>query len=282
MTKLIVNADDFGISESVNLGIVEACVEGIVTSTTIMANGNAFENAIKLHKERPDLDIGVHICLVGEEPLSNTASVPSLVDNRGFLLGSAQLFVKKYFRKQLNPSELEAEIEAQIKRVVDTGITVSHIDGHQHLHMLPGVLRIVLRLAKKYNIRAMRIPGESIRSSILNWRGKEMRLVEQLILNTFCLMAKKTIDVKTPDHFFGFFFGGQMNKLNLLAALKRIPVNGVSELMCHPGQSDDNGQYKHWNYNWEDELSALKDSEVIGFLRERNIELTTYRKVFGT
>src|SRR4051794_14595620 len=146
MLKLIVNADDLGLCEAVNEGIVQAHQNGIVTSASIMANGSAFDHAIRLCKLVPSLDLGVHLTLVEEEPLRQASTIPSLIDGGGRIHPDATIFAKKYVSGAIRLSEVWSELDAQIQKVVSRGVSVSHLDSHQHVHALPQILRIVREL----------------------------------------------------------------------------------------------------------------------------------------
>ena len=277
MLKLIVNADDFGISKSVNEGIVEAHLNGIVTSASIMANGRAFNHAVKLCYDNPSLDIGVHLSLVEENPVLAPEMIPSLVNSEGHFHQTSWAFAHKYLAKTLNLDEIENELDAQIMRVLDAGINISHVDGHQHLHMFPHIFDIVGKLCGKYEINSVRIPLERVRLFSKQSRGKKFRALEQIVLNYFCRKAKRKTILNTPDHFFGFFYGGQLDKSHLIDILGKLPEGGFSEIMCHPGKNHTPNPYDHWNYNWKDELDALTDDDVRGVINSRNIELASYK-----
>jgi hopanoid biosynthesis associated protein HpnK len=273
--RLIVNADDFGLSSAVNEGIVEAHRRGIVTSTSIMANGPAFEHAVELARATPTLDLGVHLTLTEEKPLSDPSRVTSLVDGDGRLHRHVSSFLRNRFGGRVRLDEVRLELDAQITRVFERGLPVSHLDGHQHVHMMPGVSGIVARLAEKHGIRAVRFPREAVRPYMLFDRGAAGRLLQQLVLNAFCTAAETT-GAAQPDHFVGFFHGGRLSKANLLQVLATLPRTGVCELMCHPGRPDPAGGYAHWHYRWQEELDALTDPEVAHWLRERRVELVSY------
>jgi len=278
MLKLIVNADDFGLSETVNEGILKAHEAGVLTSASIMANGAAFEHAVSICRRIPSLDVGIHLTLVEEEPVVKANQVRSLVDATGRLHRSAATFTRRYFAGKIRLQELQCELEAQICKVMSSGIAVSHLDAHQHLHMLPQVLEITTKLAKKYGIEAIRFPREAIRSYMFKGEGAVRRLLQLLVLTTFCHLGKNMTAVRT-DHFLGFFFGGKLNKDSLHQLIKSLPTNGSCELMCHPGCEDTMTRYAHWRYHWSSELAALTDSETAELLRQSGVTLISYRQL---
>ena len=157
--RLIVHADDFGMSEAVNLGILEAHERGIVTSTSIMATAPAFEHAVAVAKSRPSLDVGVHLTLTEQRPLIGAEAGASLVGPDGRFAPHLVQFAVRYLRGKVSLAEVRAELDAQIRRVRDAGIAVSHLDGHQHVHVLPGIAAIVADLAAAHGITAVRYPA---------------------------------------------------------------------------------------------------------------------------
>jgi chitin disaccharide deacetylase len=278
MYRLIVHADDFGLSERVNEGISQAHRHGIVTSTSLMPNGPAFAQAVKICRAVPTLDVGIHLTLVEEPSLLSAAAVPSLVGAAGRLHPHAKVFTKKYFRGQIRLREVRDELEAQIKRVMSQGVSVSHLDSHQHVHMLPDVLRITVELAKAYGIPAIRWPYERVQLYMLEGMRAVSRVCQLLVLNTFCRLGRQTIPLRT-DYFHGFFFGGHLHHHNLQQLLRSLPSTGTGELMCHPGVDDPETRYGHWGYHWSDELAALINPEIAELLRQKGVQLLSYRQL---
>lgn len=273
--KLIVHADDFGLTHSINKGIVDAHQNGILTSTSIMSNGSAFDEAIELALAVPTLDIGVHLTLVEESPLVSPAKIPSIVNNRGKLLTNAKEVYLRYLKKQLDMEHVRAEFEAQIVKIKSTGLPISHIDGHQHLHILPNIFSIVLELAKKHNIHAIRIPKEKIQRYMLRNLTNIRRVLELVVLNAYA--SAGSTDLNCPDAFVGFYYGGNLNYRNLESVITHLPKDGTCELMCHPGASSDDAKYSHWQYSWADELDALKCTGIREQLNRQGISLISYR-----
>jgi chitin disaccharide deacetylase len=276
--KLIVHADDFGLSEKINEGILHAHLHGILTSTSVMANGRAFEHALKICRSVPTLDVGVHLTLVEEPPVLPREKIPSLVNGEGRFHRHAMTFLRKYAAGRIRLAEVHRELEAQIKKVASYGISISHLDSHQHLHILPQILNITAELAQQYGIPAIRLPYETPRFYMLKSRKIFPRLPQLLGLNLFCQLGKKTIPLRTA-HFAGFFFGGNLQKKNLYKALEFLPATETCELMCHPGLEDEYDAHRHWRYHWAEELLALTDPEIAAFLSARGIRLISYREL---
>lgn len=275
--ELIVHADDFGLSDKVNEGILQAHLNGILTSTSIMANGKAFEGAVRIARANPTLDLGIHLTLIEEAPLLNANEVPTLLTPNGKFHRHAIQFTQRYMLGNISLKDVRKELEAQIKRVIAAGISPSHLDSHQHLHMLPGILNIVAELSRKYSIPAIRFPREI---GVFGQIGRIpfIRIVQAQVLNLFCRMGDGKIKRRT-DSFAGFLYGGNLNKQNFLEVLNHLDSGNTCEIMCHPGLEDTDSRYKHWGYHWSDELIALIDKEISDLLHHKRIHLISYRQL---
>ena len=276
--RLIVHADDFGIAEAVNRGIVEAHEHGIVTSTSIMATGAAFAHAVALAKSHPTLDLGVHLTLTEERPLRADAAAAGLMGADGrFLPHVAQLAVLQ-LRGKISFAAVRAELDAQVRKVLDTGLAVSHLDGHQHVHVLPGVAAIVAELAARYGIAAVRYPAERVRGYMLRRLGRARRLAEQFALGSLAALSPLRV-LRRSDEFVGFFFGGRLNEANLATVLAGLPKTGTVELMCHPGADDMRPVNDRWQYAWAAERAALVSPGIRELVAARGMQLISYRDV---
>src|SRR6266849_8648084 len=159
--NLIVNADDLGWAAGVNRGIAEAHRGGIVTSASLLANGEAFAEAVELARDAGGLGVGVHLNLNDGPPIAQRESMPSLVNDSGEFEGGPDGLLLKIATRGLSMREVALEWSAQISKVRDAGIEPTHLDGHKHVHMLPGLFEITLRLAKRYGIGAIRVSHEA-------------------------------------------------------------------------------------------------------------------------
>jgi len=275
--KLIVNADDFGISEAVNRGIVEAHVRGIVTSTSIMATAPKFEHAVELARQRPSLAVGVHLVLTEQRPLTGAAAAASLVRPDGTFEPHLKQLLKKRLRGLVAMSEVRSELDAQIRRVRSAGIAINHLDGHQHVHVLPGISRVVAELAAAHGISAVRYPAERVRGYMLRSVKHAPRVMEQAALNMFCA-SSPLARLRRSDEFVGFYFGGRLDEANLETVISGLPTRGTVELMCHPGDvgmrpTDD------WHYAWAAERDALISPRIRELLLARGMQLVSRPKV---
>lgn len=276
MLYLIVHADDFGLSEGVSDGIVLAHKEGILTSTSVIAVGKAFDYAMELSRSLPTMDLGIHLTLVEERPLLMSSEIPSLVNANGSFFDHATTFLRRYATGHVSMPEVRRECEAQIRKVLDWQIPVSHLDTHQHLHALPAIRRIVDELAAKYGIPAVRYPREKLRGYMLRNFRAIPRTLQLLVLNGLCRLGRAPALAHT-DQFTGFYFGGSLTKANLRTLIRNLPTAGTCELMCHPGLHDERSGHGHWNYRWTEELDALRDPLLPELMRQRGIHLVGYR-----
>lgn len=278
MVSLIVHADDFGLSEKVNEGIIRAHIDGILTSTSIIACGNAFDQAVDLSKANPSLDLGIHLTLIEERPLLSPVDIPSLVLENGYFHPHAKNFLKKYVLNKISITDIEREFNAQFEKVFDYGLPISHIDSHQHIHILPKVFEITSGLAEKYRIKQVRIPNERFRLYMFKRISSYPRVLQSLILKTIISFVDNDLIHSMPQ-FWGFFYGGRLNRYNLNTVIDNLPKNGVSEIMCHPGLKDSGSPYLHWEYNWNDELEALTDAKIRSLITRKGISLMSYREM---
>ena len=281
MKRLIVNADDFGLHESVNRGIYKAHTQGIVASTSLMAGGCAFEDAINIKRSCPDLGVGVHLTLVGGCPVVPADQVASLVDDQSCFCSSYPVFLSRFLRGNIRLAEVEQELTAQIEKVLAARVTPTHLDSHQHLHVVPGIAGIVLNLARRFSIRSIRIPAEP-----LMFFGGKVPSIGRLIGRTgLTVLANRFrrqavgAGFLVTDHFFGMLSGGQMDEPTLRSILQKLP-EGDSEIMVHPGELDSALAAKYsWGYHWDDELQALCSDRATAAVQQQKIQLISYREL---
>ncbi|MGH8663000.1 MAG: carbohydrate deacetylase [Burkholderiales bacterium] len=274
--RLIVNADDFGLSPAINRGIVAAHRDGIVTSASVMVNGPAFEHAVALAKENPALDIGVHLTLTGLGPITSPDTVSSLVDENLRFAPHALDFARRYARGSLVAAEVRTELDAQIRLARSHGLSISHLDSHQHVHALPGIARIVADLASAHAIRVIRYPCERLHAYMFKSLGSARRLAEQLALNAVCTLSALR-RLGHPDRFVGFYFGGRLTQGNLETVLRNLPTRGTIELMCHPAEAEPDGPQRQWGYAGPAEGEALAAARIRELIHARGIELIGQR-----
>jgi hopanoid biosynthesis associated protein HpnK len=274
--RLIVNADDFGISEAVNRGIVDAHDRGIVTSTSIMATGAAFEQAVELARSRPGLAVGVHLVLTEHRPLVGAALVPSLVEADGQFAARVAQLLAKDLRGRISLPEVRLELDAQLTRVRAAGVEISHIDGHQHVHVLPGIAGVVAELAAQHGVAAVRYPAERVRGYMLRSLKHARRLAEQTALRLFC-ESSPLKHLRRSDDFVGFYLGGRLDEANLATLLEDLPSGRTVELMCHPGD-EEMRPTQDWAYAWAAERDALTSPRIRELVMARGVQLISNRE----
>jgi chitin disaccharide deacetylase len=281
LKQAIVNADDFGLTTEINQGILRAFKEGIVTATSLSASGEAFRDAVALIKTTPSLDVGIHLTLVEERPVLPPQTIPSLVDNTGRFRKNAQVFFVDYLKGKISMQEVKMEFHAQTKKILDHGISITHIDSHQHIHILPKIADITIELAEKYGIKYIRYPKEDFEfRNILSIR-KLKRIVQQMAVTFFCLYSRNRLRNYSLDHFFGFYDGGRLDKEKLIRIFRKVN-RGTNELMCHPGLGRDPNTptgYEHWDYAWGVELNSLMDEEIKEVISRENIQLVNFSRL---
>lgn len=282
MRRLIVNADDFGLTSGVNRAIIEGNRSGIVTSATLMANAKATYSAIDLAKVQPSLKTGCHVVLIDGVPL--TANLPTLANDSQHFRNSLKSFAAAAVRKQIAAEEIQREAEAQIRSIQSRGITLTHLDSHKHTHMFPHVLRPVLRAAKACGIRAIRNPFEPLRSwpigMVLENPGLWLRSAGVMAFQMFAAEFRRAVQeegVVTTDGTVGIAVTGMLDQKKLLQILEAFP-EGTWELVCHPGYSDSDlrAAGTRLTQSREIELSALTSVETKKALVRRQIELISY------
>jgi len=289
MKNLIVNADDLGWTRGVNRGIGEAHQNGIVTSTSLLANGEAFKDGVETAQDLPRLGVGVHLNLSDGKPVAPVLNVKSLLNKAGeFSLGPEALLFR-LTAKSLELNEVETEWDAQIEKVRGTGIHPTHLDGHKHVQMLPGLFAIALRLAKKHGIEAVRVAHEasSLRaaltaagdsSSVIVKQGVQARGLK-LLARDARAMAERA-GVATADFFCGIAQTGALTKSGVQQLLASLP-EGTTELMCHPGYADTDLQKTatRLQQSRQTELKILTDTGIRKSVATLGIRLINYSEI---
>ncbi|GAB6169255.1 chitin disaccharide deacetylase [Clostridium carnis] len=244
--KLIVNSDDFGISKAVNLGIIEAHKNGVVTSTTLMCNMESAKNAVDISREYKDLGIGIHLVLTAGYPLAK--DVNSLVDENGKFLKMDKI------RELAQIDDIRKEFRCQMNKFLSFGIKPTHIDSHHHVHSIPKVLEVVKELALEYNL--------------------PVRLIEA---------ENKSIpeEIKKTDKFIGSFYDlGNIDPEGFINILEKNIDIKVLEIMCHPGYLDDyiisNSSYCIQRTK---ELKTLTSNMVKNYIKLNKIELVNFNEI---
>jgi hopanoid biosynthesis associated protein HpnK len=282
--RLIVNADDFGLTAGVNRGIVEAHTAGIVTSTTLMANSLAFDDAVQLARANPTFSVGCHVVLVDGSPLLGADNVLSMMDptNPGRFRQNIGGFALRVLRGRLDEDEIEAEATAQIRKLQSAGIQVSHVDTHKHTHMLPQVLRPLLRAAKACGVPAIRNPFGWMAFSWIASRPKLWQRYSQVrLLNLWQGKFRRAVAAAgmiATDGSVGVVATGALDDRLIHFILGTLP-EGTWEFVTHPGYNDADLQDipTRLRESRELELGVLTAGATRRLLDQRGIQLISYR-----
>jgi chitin disaccharide deacetylase len=289
--RLIVNADDFGFTSGVNRAIVEAHTNGVVTSSTLMANGQAFAEAAQLARTLPQLSIGCHVVLIDGEPVLSTVQLSTIVTRSVAprFRDGLKTFAARAIAGRMDGEQISAEATAQIRKIQSAGIGVSHIDTHKHTHLFPKVLRPLLRAATACGVRAVRNPFGPrlpLRSSQLLARPNLWtRFAEVGVLRRFAGRFREAVAREgfvAPDGTLGIEVTGALDEALFLAIAKNIPA-GTWEFVCHPGYNDEDLQRARTRLreSRETELRVLTLPAARELLSREGIELISYRDLLA-
>ncbi|MEY2461756.1 MAG: hypothetical protein QOG30_3586, partial [Acidimicrobiaceae bacterium] len=251
---LIVNADDFGLTEGVCRAILRAHTEGIVTSTSALAVGPSFRRCVSWLDDAPDLGVGVHLAAVGEDPpLLSAAEIPTLVDQRGHLPLSWRQFLPRMALGRIDIDDVEREFTAQAESVRGSvgPARITHLDTHQHLHLWPRVASLVCRLAQRWDVPAVRVTRSIGRSA----KGRAVNALASRLDR-----RATSAGLAVPAAFAGFDEAGGVGAARMIAMIEQLAGTGAptAEIGLHPGERDDDDLARYeWGYRWGDELDAL-------------------------
>ena len=281
MKKVIITGDDFGLAQPVNEAIVRAHAEGILTSASLMTGGGFFADAVERARSHPTLRVGLHLTLVEGRPVSSPEIVPDIVDSNGeFSTRLTRAGFRFFFLPRVR-RQLAMEIRAQFDAFARTDLLLDHADAHNHMHLHPTVLGLMLGIGKEYGLRAVRLPKEP---PLRSWRaaggGLAARLASAFFLAPWMFLMRRTLrraGVKCNDYLFGMTDGGAMTERLMQKIFLNLP-DGVTEICCHPavGRSAEIDRtmplYRH-----EDEFRAL----IGGRLRRTLDEVQARTVAFG-
>jgi len=271
--QLVVNADDLGLTESVNRAVVAAHLEGIVTSVSLLAVGQAFDHAVRLLHDHPALSVGAHLAVVGEDPpLLTAAEVPTLLDRRGRFPQSYRTVVLRAITGRLDPGDVRRELAAQLERIRAAGLPVTHLDTHQHTHLWPSVGLVVADLADASGVRWVRLPTS--RSA-----GPMGVMVRRLSEGLARELDKRGL--RYPDAYAGLDEAGRLDTVRFARAVAAVAAElrrgDVAEINTHPGEADDPDLDRFaWRYQWEEERQMLTDPTSRENVRYHGFTLTSF------
>lgn len=288
MKRLIINADDFGLTPGVNQAIAECHRAGTVTSTTLMANSAAFDGAVQVTRQNAKLGVGCHVMLVDGGPLSAVSDVNSLLGpGTNTFRDGMPGFALRALRSRFHHDEIAAEANAQMRKIQSAGISLTHFDSHKHTHMFPSVLRGILQAAKECGVRAVRNPFETI--GLLGFRRALfrptlwVRTMEVRALRTLISTFRRSVTdagMKSTNGTLGIVVTGSLD-FALFESMVRAMPEGTWELVCHPGYQDAalNGIRTRLRAAREAELKVLTSPDARRLLDQQGISLINYAEL---
>jgi chitin disaccharide deacetylase len=286
-TKLIVNSDEFGAARSINEAIHECYKAGVLRSATLVCGGKAFDDAVVIANREDSLGVGVHFYLTDYVPCASLEKVASLIDFTTGRLYNVSTFLKRYFLGKIKLNEIQVEINAQIAKATDSLKRVTHVDGHNNLHVLPEVFKMLISTMKYYGLTKLRMPRENL--SICDFRQPVQYFIKSGIYAFSTFTQKGSLDCIFPSAFRGLAFSGRVSKRVLLRYIRESIQYNSMEIMVHPAavkSAEDKdeldaifGSQQEFvgsmvsNYQYNLELQALTDPEVINFVNSNKDKL---------
>lgn len=279
MMRVIINADDFGLSPGINRGVIRAFEQGLVRSASLSVLGRGFLEAAAYCRENPGLDAGLHLTLTDEKPLTDARALFPGAWDSDFLPGMGTLF-RLVVSGRADLAAIEGELKAQMERAADAGLSISHLDGHQHVHLFLKLFPLCLDLCKRRGIRHMR----TRLTDRMALRAGPGRIAQYLGLRLFLGAAVQT---RIPRELpiipcTGFLLsGGRLRVRDLLANLRALRRFPVVEVILHPGEAGDceRERYGHWDYAWEADRDLACSPELRQGLADMGARVTCFREL---
>jgi chitin disaccharide deacetylase len=270
--RLVVNADDFGLSPAISRGILAAHRDGIVTSTSLLGNVVDLDGARALLAQTPKLGVGVHLTLTGGAPVSPPGRVASLLAPDGQLHARGADFITAWVRGRVSAEDVHRELDAQVGRIRDAGIPIDHLDTHHHLGFLPVVGRAVEEAARRHGIAGIR---SAVERPTLAWVTEPKRGLEAGLLTGLAWLTRRQLGARRHGpQSWCYVEAGRLDEIRILEILGRL-TGGPHELICHPGQDDPDGHRVEelGRYDRTGELTSLTSEKVRRALGQRAITL---------
>lgn len=276
MKRLIVSGDDFGLHSSINEAIEEGFQKGILTSASLVVNGEAVDEAIRISKRNPGLGIGLHLTLIEEKSLTHS----NFLAPRGILPSNHNQLAKDILLGKVPIEEVLAEVDAQLSFIKKKVKNLTHLDSHRHMHMLPKIWSAVTKLAKKYEINKIRY----VDVPFFDYRKDQ--IFKGIIATGFKFLKIFRKQIIAPNRFIGFMESGNWNEDKFVGFLDKLK-SGTWEIGMHPGKSDRtlNLKFPDWNsyfdysFSWENELKTLISAKVYREIKESDIKLINYGEI---
>ena len=272
---LIVNADDLGLHADIDRGIETAHREGIVGCASISAVGSSFDNAVDVCRRNSRLDVGVHLTLVGERPLTDPSGLGELVTAEGRFVEAHPALVARILTGRIGRDAVRRELEAQVDRVERAGLRPTHLDGHQHVHLLPSVWPIVVELARAHGIGWVRVPGFA---PMCEGGPVPSVMALRFGLNGLRRLRRTALaPLRSADTTPALGESGHLTIERILRGLARVPTGAVAELVTHPGVTTPALQSRYdWGYDWTGETAALSDPALRRTIEDQGFDLRRF------
>ncbi|MBO3461873.1 hopanoid biosynthesis-associated protein HpnK [Aetokthonos hydrillicola Thurmond2011] len=276
---VIINGDDFGFSSGVNQGIITAHKEGVLTSTSLMVTAPAFDEAVALAHEHPKLAVGLHLVLGSGKSVLPPSQIPHLVDSNGNFSDKHNEAGIHYHLSKGARQELPLEIRAQLEKFRSTGLQLSHVDGHNHMHFNPIVLHTLVSLAEEFNIKVIRLPYEELGFTLnVDSGDRVMKIIWYLVMSGLRRYGEPLLKAKgiiSPKRVYGWLESGRMSEDYLLGLIPQIQEDFV-EIYCHPAIAIPGEPRNGPQGAGQLELNALTSPRIREMLASKGFELINY------
>jgi hopanoid biosynthesis associated protein HpnK len=279
--RLIVTADDFGLSLPVNEAVETAHRQGILSAASLMVGATAADDAVLRARALKSLGVGLHLTLINGQPVLPPEEVPDLVGADGHFLDDPVRFGLALFFSPRMRLQVQAEIRAQFERFADTGLVMDHVNGHQHFHLHPVIFHAMAELAPRYGFPPVRLPLEPFTASFNangdRFAGRMAGWLFYLVQMRRLRRILSEVGIQSNDHVFGLYDSGAMTEERFLRLITHLPP-GISEIYCHPatGRWESSDNLPH-SYRCEEEFRALISPAVKEKLEAMNLRPSTFR-----
>jgi predicted glycoside hydrolase/deacetylase ChbG (UPF0249 family) len=278
MKTLIINADDVGLSGDINEAARKCYLQNVITGASLLACGDGFADAASMLKDIGKTEVGVHLVLTGRFfPCTKDFSlIRSLLPGGEFSSGYQNL-ASRYFTGKVSSKEVYTEFSAQIKKVQEAGLKVTHLDSHEHIHMLPDILEVVVNLAVELGVPYVRLPRED--TCVIKKSFSARDLIRHAGLKAFAAQAERVMTIAGVQHndvFWGHFHSGRIDD-GILSFIVRNLAEGLNELAVHPAVvTADLVKRSYWHHNAQKEMEALLEGEWKHLLAKEGVSLVTH------
>lgn len=285
MKYAIISGDDFGLSDSINEAVMRSFKEGILKSASLLINAKRSKEAVELANKNQQLDLGIHLCIVQGRPILKHKDVATLLDNNGYFLKNHAEFLMKLRRNKINLREVESEFHEQIRRAFGYNLNITHLDTHQHIHIHQPILKILVKLAKKFRIPCIRYPVEmhyGVKPALATF-SNITNISKFMLINTHRRGIKNILDKNNISHtdcIMGIYNAGALNNVAFKQMLSLVQ-EGITEIIFHPATKNEDfskefpGGFK--NFNWEEEFRVLMNPAFKDLAAREHIEFVSFK-----